>query len=562
MNRLVLLAETPRAGRLGHRFLAPDNALDLSESDITAVFQAVEKSGFVSDSGISEAIDRQRIAVRRTVAQKLDHSNRDGHETLVLDGIDTEQLSKEAVRSIVDKLRIRLGDLESLVQSTDWARIRSGSLVVPRKELTEWLTEFQKLVPSRRIRSEREERIRPEREERRDVAPRPGMSFFRWLLLTCVLLLVFAAGMFLGRFADLDRFAPPTAAREAPVVASADVRRADRDAADRGGDLPIDAGRAKPSEAPETAPPQPVSADEEAKPKQPESTSSALLLDLIRNALRVEDINVLLFLVAYLPRDAAIPPPLADELLAKCKTLLASGEFESAFRLADQVLSLGPALPQDSLFLAELDDCKRKADPDAADRNLYQQFLGAHFPEKRESARAYLQKAPRKYMADAVQCWLDWADGPLVIEIDFGRLPRGRSYEIRFQANDAEAFVISAPAAAQPSFLRRRFDLSRLGIVKNGLPLQLYVSALEIGDAQSPQRRWHGSLDLGQLAGPGNIELAPAMPRGSPSFRPPFAAVNENNQPIFVPFDIPPDRREPILPIWEKKADERAPSHH
>ena len=84
MNGAVLFAETPRAGELGHRFLAPFD-LSVSESEIAAFFQ---------DIGSDLSVGENFVAVGRKVPQRSPAGAiREGREVVMLVGVDASQVS-------------------------------------------------------------------------------------------------------------------------------------------------------------------------------------------------------------------------------------------------------------------------------------------------------------------------------------------------------------------------------------------------------------------------------------------------------------------------------------
>lgn len=139
MSELMLFAETPRAGKHGHRFLVPDRCV-ASDREVA--------SFFMSDS-CAISIGKNFIAVRRSADQDLgDGRLRTGKEILVLAGTDVGRMSKVELVTVVGELQEFLDRLEHLVtKEIDWnCQSRPDLTVVKRPELTDWL---ESLAPHR-----------------------------------------------------------------------------------------------------------------------------------------------------------------------------------------------------------------------------------------------------------------------------------------------------------------------------------------------------------------------------------------------------------------------------
>lgn len=138
MNRPILFAETPRAGRLGHRFLvAADNPL--SEPLLSAFARAVN----ADDAPVWGA---NFLGVAHPAEQFVGPTVRIGREIMIVAGVDVERLSESSRARLSEKLKDFLNRLESeVLQVIDWTRLPSGELVVPAKPLTDWNNELLEL---------------------------------------------------------------------------------------------------------------------------------------------------------------------------------------------------------------------------------------------------------------------------------------------------------------------------------------------------------------------------------------------------------------------------------
>jgi hypothetical protein len=128
MDTLVLLAETPRAGPFGHRFIIPPET-DLLTTDVEAYFQR---------AALGEG--NNFIAVSQQVAQHLPNGAvREGPETLLLAGKEIKDLGADQARNIKQTLNRLLVDLEKLVtKRINWEEAGKQNPII-RVELADWL---------------------------------------------------------------------------------------------------------------------------------------------------------------------------------------------------------------------------------------------------------------------------------------------------------------------------------------------------------------------------------------------------------------------------------------
>lgn len=123
MERPLLFAETPRAGRWNHRFLVPEE-LTMTEEQLAEEASRARQQHQGSNY----------LAVVRQVEQPS--SGRTADELLVLHGV-AEHLDAATRRELLKRLEARLDDLDRLVQTLDWER-EGKRLLVRRQELAAW----------------------------------------------------------------------------------------------------------------------------------------------------------------------------------------------------------------------------------------------------------------------------------------------------------------------------------------------------------------------------------------------------------------------------------------
>ena len=128
MSTPFLLAETPRGGPFGHRFIIPPDTA-LQSTDVEAYFQRA-----------TQGQGNNFIAVNHQVQQHLPNGAvREGVETLLLAGLEINGLSDEQVNQIRQTLNKLLPDLENLVsKSINWEEAGQQTLII-RDELADWL---------------------------------------------------------------------------------------------------------------------------------------------------------------------------------------------------------------------------------------------------------------------------------------------------------------------------------------------------------------------------------------------------------------------------------------
>jgi hypothetical protein len=124
-----LLAETPRGGPFGHRFVIPPD-IPLLSTDVEEYFQR---------ASLGEG--NNFIAVNHQVSQHLPNGAvREGAETLLLAGVEIRGMSDKQVKRIRQALNKRLPDLAELVTSRiNWEEAGQQKTLIIRDELADWL---------------------------------------------------------------------------------------------------------------------------------------------------------------------------------------------------------------------------------------------------------------------------------------------------------------------------------------------------------------------------------------------------------------------------------------
>jgi hypothetical protein len=183
----ILIAETPNAGKCGHRFLASAGA---TIGDVTV-------SAFVSQARrVSHIVGGNYLAVRHKVTQRST-GRPDAGETLILVGIDTSKISDKKQTQIITILRSLLDKLDAVVQEIDWSQERR--LVVPNSTLAEWLSEDIRSLPIADIQGGPQELVRTVVPTRTNLPQkRPwelGLHWLTVLVLILFLLSVTAVGL-------------------------------------------------------------------------------------------------------------------------------------------------------------------------------------------------------------------------------------------------------------------------------------------------------------------------------------------------------------------------------
>lgn len=131
-SRIYLVVETPRAGRLGHRYIRSSNVLP-TEQSIVDIFT---KAGM-------NPVGANYISVSMSVTQTLPGSVRQGNEKIVLIGVNTQKVDIVKIKAVLQKLFV---SLDQLIKDTDWEK-ESNKIICFNPILEGWISgeDFQDL---------------------------------------------------------------------------------------------------------------------------------------------------------------------------------------------------------------------------------------------------------------------------------------------------------------------------------------------------------------------------------------------------------------------------------
>lgn len=129
---IYLVVETPRAGRLGHRFIRSSNVLP-TEQSIVDIFT---KTGM-------NPVGANYISVSMPMTQTLPGSVRQGNEKIVLIGVNTQKVDIVKIKAALQKLFV---PLDHLIKDTDWEK-ESNKIICFNPILEGWIStkDFQDL---------------------------------------------------------------------------------------------------------------------------------------------------------------------------------------------------------------------------------------------------------------------------------------------------------------------------------------------------------------------------------------------------------------------------------
>lgn len=129
-QRPLLLAETPRAGAYGHRFILPSG----SKIKSTQVENYLRNATRINQG-------EDYLAASRTVEQRLPNGAvRSGAETIMLANFSAGNLSEQRKNHLLELLQKRLSSLSELIESIDWDKEGKNTFVY-RAELADWLND-------------------------------------------------------------------------------------------------------------------------------------------------------------------------------------------------------------------------------------------------------------------------------------------------------------------------------------------------------------------------------------------------------------------------------------
>ena len=129
---IYLVVETPRAGRLGHRYIRSSNVFP-TEQSIVDIFT---KAGM-------NPVAANYISVSMSVTQTLPGSVRQGNERIVLIGVNTQKVNIVQIKAALQKLFV---PLDQLIKGTDWEK-ESNKIICSNPILEGWISgeDFQDL---------------------------------------------------------------------------------------------------------------------------------------------------------------------------------------------------------------------------------------------------------------------------------------------------------------------------------------------------------------------------------------------------------------------------------
>jgi hypothetical protein len=130
MRSPVLIAQTPFAGGLGPRFLAPTGR----GVEVTTAAHYVDKAREVEDD-VEEIEGDDYLAVRLPL--KNPETDEVAHDFMVLVGIDVDRMTGEERDEVLEQLRERLEVLNDAVAAVDWTT-NGHNPIVEIPELDEW----------------------------------------------------------------------------------------------------------------------------------------------------------------------------------------------------------------------------------------------------------------------------------------------------------------------------------------------------------------------------------------------------------------------------------------
>jgi hypothetical protein len=132
-NTPFLLIETPRAGKLNYRHIAPPN-LWMNQQQVLAIIEAARE----------KQEGKNFLAVGHDNVVKQFDGNRAAPELLILAGINTKRLSGQEKKVLRDSLQSLLGQVDKLVtQDIDW-NTEGENDPVKSEELTFWFEKYFK----------------------------------------------------------------------------------------------------------------------------------------------------------------------------------------------------------------------------------------------------------------------------------------------------------------------------------------------------------------------------------------------------------------------------------
>lgn len=461
MNSVALFAETPRAGKLGHRFLLPPS-LAATESEI-AVYLRIITSDVV--------IGQNFMAMGRSVPQYNNNGVvRLGREIIVIAGIDTQRLSEQSEADLRSLLQKHLYSLEDLVLAgIDWTELGQAGVIIRRQEMEAWLDEYQALslvfTPWQRG---------PRSRADTSTAVSPTVSTdsdqtksYAKVLLVVSSLVSFVIGLFAGPHLP-------------SVTSSGNVP----EQTVKGPVANEMASSLSPSSGNEA-----VSEKAQSEEREPETHYvQANLSALLQNVIEKREVDTLAAILESLPSGIHLPREDSDGIIKFCSSLLESENsndyFESVSQIANSIDGQTPKLFGSNAILkpdGTIDELKNRLkskfdDFTFIDRDLYKDIQEASGEEQFAAAKKYLKQAPRKTMNLVVAQWLKWAESPIRATVHMTKLSPTGSFTIRFSANGGEIGKAVDSQKIGPILSPLDIDLTGLGITPQKLPSMVAIT--------------------------------------------------------------------------------------
>ncbi len=131
MKKIFLIAETPRAGNLGHRFLVSPQT-PCQPAQIAAYCEQASK----------QATGKNYLAASQTVEQHMANGSiRQGKELLILHGLQTEKMTEQERANLARELKSLFPLLQELVRKEITWQKADQQLCLELQELGDWKRE-------------------------------------------------------------------------------------------------------------------------------------------------------------------------------------------------------------------------------------------------------------------------------------------------------------------------------------------------------------------------------------------------------------------------------------
>ncbi|GEM_PF-3554314 len=416
MNNLALFSETPRAGKLGHRFLLPPH-LAATESEIAAYLRVVSSD---------VVIGQNFMAMGRSVPQ---HNGtgvvRLGREIIVIAGVDVQRLSEQRVAEFRSLLQKHLCSLEDLVLAgIDWNQLGQAGVIIRRQEMETWLDEYQALSPvvtpwrgGPRLQEVASTLVSPPGAS----AGHQTRSYAKLLLAFSSLALSFVLGIFARPYLTSVMYPGKGPGQPPESLVRTEITTSSSSSGGNDGVPCI------------------------TKPAGPKSEVQLVAVDLsalLQNVMKRNKADTLAEILDSWPPENRLCKADYDQVIIFCSRLMESDCDDSCLnslsRIANwisnsQILPLG-----DPARIAVIADLQHKLEEEGnrKDKHLYEAIRNAAVEKQIAAAKTYLQQAPRKAMMSSVAPWLKWAESPIIAKVSMDNLSGKEPFTIRFAAND------------------------------------------------------------------------------------------------------------------------------